>query len=90
MFFGATVTYANAKGEEQTVRIVGIDEMDPRAAHVSWISPMARALIKAREGDTVSLHTPAASSRSRSWRSATRRFRWPPSSRPSTWSPNAT
>jgi transcription elongation factor GreB len=58
VFFGATVTYANSKGEEQTVRIVGIDEMDAGRHYVSWISPIARALIKAREGDTVQLRTP--------------------------------
>ena len=58
VFFGATVTYATGEGEEQTVRIVGIDEMDPPRNYVSWISPVARALIKAREGDTVSLRTP--------------------------------
>src|SRR4051812_40571931 len=61
VFFGATVTYANRKGGEQTVRIVGIDEMDPAKHYVSWVSPVARALIKAREGDTVSLRTPAGS-----------------------------
>ena len=60
-FFGATVTYATPEGDEQTVRIVGIDEMDPSRHYVSWISPVARALIKAREGDTVSLKTPAGS-----------------------------
>jgi transcription elongation factor GreB len=59
VFFGATVTYATAAGGEQTVRIVGIDEMDPANHYVSWISPVARALIKAREGDTVNLRTPA-------------------------------
>jgi transcription elongation factor GreB len=59
VFFGATVTYANGEGEENTVRIVGIDEMDPAKSYVSWISPIARALIKAREGDTVRLRTPA-------------------------------
>src|SRR6185436_12077470 len=59
VFFGATVTYSNEEGDEQTVRIVGIDEMDPAKHYVSWISPVARALIKAREGDTVQLHTPA-------------------------------
>ena len=59
VFFGATVTYANARGEENTVRIVGIDETDPARHYVSWISPIARALIKAREGDTVVLRTPA-------------------------------
>ena len=58
VFFGATVTYATAAGAEQTIRIVGIDETDPARHYVSWISPVARALIKAREGDTVSLHTP--------------------------------
>jgi transcription elongation factor GreB len=58
VFFGATVTYATAHGGEQTVRIVGIDETDPKNHYVSWISPVARALIKAREGDTVNLHTP--------------------------------
>jgi transcription elongation factor GreB len=59
VFFGATVTYANGAGEEQTVRIVGIDETDPGRHYVSWISPVARALIKAREGDSVHLRTPA-------------------------------
>jgi len=58
VFFGATVTYATSAGDEQTVRIVGIDEMDPAQHCVSWISPIARALIKAREGDTVQLRTP--------------------------------
>ncbi|HUJ00515.1 MAG TPA: transcription elongation factor GreB [Usitatibacter sp.] len=58
VFFGATVTYANREGEENTVRIVGIDEMDPAKSYVSWISPVARALIKAREGETVRLRTP--------------------------------
>jgi len=59
VFFGATVTYATSEGGEQTVHIVGIDEMDPARHYVSWISPVARALIKAREGDTVNLRTPA-------------------------------
>ena len=58
VFFGATVTYATAEGEEQTVRIVGLDETDPAHHYISWISPVARALIKAREGDTVTLRTP--------------------------------
>ncbi|MGE5616375.1 MAG: transcription elongation factor GreB [Bacillota bacterium] len=58
VFFGATVTYENASGEEQTVRIVGVDEMDPSRRYISWISPVARALIKSREGDTVTLLTP--------------------------------
>lgn len=58
VFFGATVTYAGQSGEEHTVRIVGIDETDPARHYVSWISPVARALIKAREGDTVNLRKP--------------------------------
>jgi len=58
VFFAATVTYGNAKGEEATVRIVGLDETDPSRGFVSWISPIARALMKAREGDTVPLVTP--------------------------------
>ena len=58
VFFGATVTYATRSGEEQTVRIVGIDETDPARHYISWISPVARALIKAREGDSVPLKTP--------------------------------
>ena len=57
-FFGATVTVANAKGEERTVSIVGVDEIDTARGYISWVSPMARALIKAREGDTVTLATP--------------------------------
>jgi transcription elongation factor GreB len=59
VFFGATVTYANARGEERTVTIKGIDESDSLAGEVSWISPIARALLKAREGDEVKLVTPA-------------------------------
>lgn len=58
IFFGATVTYANAKGEERTITIKGIDESDSLAGEVSWISPIARALLKAREGDEVQLLTP--------------------------------
>jgi transcription elongation factor GreB len=57
-FFGATVTYADAGGEQRTVSIVGIDEVDPSRGRVSWISPVARALLKAREGDVVQLRTP--------------------------------
>lgn len=59
IFFGATVTYADQEGEETTVTIVGTDEVDLDSNHVSWISPIARALLKAREGDTVPLRTPA-------------------------------
>ncbi|NDY92593.1 transcription elongation factor GreB [Ideonella livida] len=58
IFFGATVTYANSRGEERTITIKGIDEVDHLAGEVSWISPIARALLKAREGDEVRLQTP--------------------------------
>ena len=58
VFFGATVTYADSKGVERTVSIVGQDEVDPARGHISWISPVARALNKAREGDVVTLRTP--------------------------------
>ncbi len=58
IFFGATVTYANARGEERTITIKGIDEADALQGEVSWISPIARALLKAREGDEVQLRTP--------------------------------
>lgn len=58
IFFGATVTYATAKGEERTITIKGIDEADALKGEVSWISPIARALLKAREGDEVQLVTP--------------------------------
>jgi transcription elongation factor GreB len=59
IFFGATITYANSRGEERTITIKGIDEADNLAGDVSWISPIARALLKAREGDEVRLVTPA-------------------------------
>jgi transcription elongation factor GreB len=58
IFFGATVTVSNARGEERTVSIVGVDEIDMARGYISWVSPMARALIKAREGDNVTLRTP--------------------------------
>ena len=58
VFFGATVRVRNSRGEERTLSIVGIDEIDTARGYVSWVSPMARALLKAREGDTVTLRTP--------------------------------
>jgi transcription elongation factor GreB len=58
VFFGATVTYANARDEEHTITIVGVDEVDADNGRVSWISPIARALLKAQEGDIVELRTP--------------------------------
>jgi transcription elongation factor GreB len=59
VFFGATVTYLEPGGTERTVTILGIDEADSTQGQVSWISPIARALLKAREGDVVKLVTPA-------------------------------
>ena len=59
VFFGATVTYLQSDGVERTVQIVGVDEVDPLNGRISWISPVAKALIKAREGDMVSLMTPS-------------------------------
>jgi transcription elongation factor GreB len=58
VFFGATVTYADPSGLERTVTILGIDEADSAQLQVSWISPIARALLKSREGDEVRLVTP--------------------------------
>ena len=58
VFFGATVTYANPKGDERTITIKGIDEADSTQGEVSWIAPIARALLKARVGDEVMLQTP--------------------------------
>jgi transcription elongation factor GreB len=58
IFFGATVTYQKESGEEHTVTIVGIDELDPLKGKISWVSPVARTLAKAREGDSVMLKTP--------------------------------
>jgi transcription elongation factor GreB len=58
VFFGAIVTYADQKDEERTVKIVGVDEANLDEGKVSWISPIAKALMKAGEGDTVTLRTP--------------------------------
>ena len=59
VYFGATVTYRDRAGADRTVTIVGIDEVDPARGRVSWISPIAKALLKARAGDVVTLRTPA-------------------------------
>jgi len=59
VFFGATVEYGTPDGEAHTVTIVGVDEVDLDRAQVSWISPIARALLKAKIGDQVTLRTPA-------------------------------
>ncbi len=62
VFFGATVV-VRGSGEEKTYAIVGIDEADVALGRISWISPLAKALLKAHEGDRVTLRTPAGSER---------------------------
>ena len=57
-FFGATVRYANAAGVERVVSIVGTDEVDLDRNHISWVSPLGRALLKSAEGDTFLLQAP--------------------------------
>ena len=59
VFFGATVTLCDTQGQEQTYVIVGIDEADATLGRISWISPLARALIKSREGDSIRFQSPA-------------------------------
>lgn len=59
IFFGATVTVCGLDGEKRTFSIVGVDEADPAFGLVSWVSPLARALLKAREDDTVTLRLPS-------------------------------
>ncbi|PYR01779.1 MAG: transcription elongation factor GreB [Acidobacteria bacterium] len=59
VFFGATVRYANAAGTERVVSIVGVDEVDVNRNYISWVSPLARALMKAGPGDCVVLRAPA-------------------------------
>ena len=59
VFFGATVTVSDSTGAERSVSIVGMDEVDPSRGRVSWVSPIARALLKARAGDSVTLRTPS-------------------------------
>ena len=58
VFFGATVRYANATGKTRAVSVVGLDEVDLNRNHISWRSPLARALMKSGEGDRVVLHAP--------------------------------
>src|SRR5215470_17921141 len=60
VFFGATVRYVNATGTERVVRIVGLDEIDLDQNHISWMSPLARALMKSGVGDSVVLHAPGS------------------------------
>jgi transcription elongation factor GreB len=59
VFFGATVTYVKEDDSEHTVTLVGTDEADPAHGRISWLSPVAKALMKARVGDVVDLRTPS-------------------------------
>ena len=63
VFFGATVRYAHANGVERVVRIVGLDEVDLDRGHISWKSPLARALTKSKPGDSVVVHAPGGTER---------------------------
>jgi transcription elongation factor GreB len=63
VFFGATVRYASDAGTERVVSIVGTDEVDLHRNHISWVSPLARALMKSRPGDRVVLHAPGRTER---------------------------
>lgn len=58
VFFGATVTYAQKDGSRMTVKLVGVDEADLNKGKISWVSPVAKALLKSEVGDIVQLHTP--------------------------------
>src|SRR4051812_23374121 len=58
IFFGATITFVDGSGEERTVSIVGMDEVDPARGRVSWISPIAKALLRKSPGERVKLATP--------------------------------
>ena len=60
VFFGATVCYADAAGTEHVISVVGVDEVDLDRNHISWVSPLARALMKSGPGDTVVLHAPGS------------------------------
>ena len=63
VFFGATVRYADATGKERVVSVVGTDEVDLDRNHISWVSPLARALMKSAPGDRVVLHAPGSTER---------------------------
>jgi len=85
VYFGATVVYANAAGEEREVSIVGTDEVDLERNHVSWESPLGRALMRSAEGDSVVLEAPGGKERLtilevRYERIAVEPFREPPGS----------
>ena len=58
IYFGATVTYATRSGKEHTISIVGLDEVDTKRGRVSWISPIAKALLRRQPGDVLRVATP--------------------------------
>ena len=58
VFFGATVRFSHADGDEREISIVGADEVDLHRGYISWVSPLARALMKSKEGDRVTLRAP--------------------------------
>ena len=61
VFFGATITYQNSQNKQRTIRIVGVDEVDVEHGDVSWISPIAKAMLKKSIGDEITLETPDGS-----------------------------
>lgn len=63
VFFGATVRYANAEGVERVVSVVGVDEVNLERNYISWVSPLARAMMKSGTGDRVLLHAPGGTER---------------------------
>jgi len=63
VFFGATVRYANSEGIERVVSVVGVDEVDLERNYISWVSPLARAIMKSGTGDRVLLHAPGGTER---------------------------
>ena len=79
VFFGATVRYANAAGTERVVSVVGVDEVDLERNYISWLSPLARALMKSGAGDRVVLHAPGGRSNWRSSRCVISASPWNPS-----------
>jgi len=92
-FFGATVLYADAAGTEHEVCIVGTDEVDLSRNHISWVSPLGRALLKSTEGDSVLLHAPGGTEELtilevRYERIAVEPFREPPGSEAATGKPS--
>ena len=75
-FFGATVRYANAAGVSRVVSIVGTDEIDLNRNHISWVSPLGRALMKSAAGDSVVLQLPGGTEYLPCWKCVTSAFLW--------------